>query len=51
MHLQHCAPMRTTIEHPEEAPAYRIDDETGLPVVSSKKPITPDDIKALEDEP
>lgn len=32
-------------------PAYRVDDETGLPVVRSKYPVTPDDIKALDDEP
>lgn len=31
-------------------PPYRIDAETGLPVVSSKRPVTPEDVKALEDE-
>lgn len=34
-----------------ESPAYRVDDRTGLPVVSSKRPITPEDIKSLDDEP
>ncbi len=34
-----------------EPPAYRIDDDTGLPVVSSKRPITPEDVKRLDDEP
>lgn len=34
-----------------EPPEYRIDEVTGLPVVSSKRPITPDDIKSLDDEP
>lgn len=33
------------------APPYRIDPLTGLPVVSSPRPITEDDVKALEDEP
>lgn len=33
------------------APAYRRDDDTGLPVVRSKRPITPEDVKALDDEP
>lgn len=32
-------------------PAYRVDDQTGLPVVSSKRPITPEDVKRLDDEP
>lgn len=31
--------------------AYGVDDDTGLPVVRSKRPITPDDIKSLDDEP
>ena len=30
---------------------YRIDPLTGLPVVRSPRPITDDDVKALEDEP
>ena len=34
-----------------ETPAHRIDEHTGLPVVSSKRPITPEDIKGLDDEP
>lgn len=34
-----------------EPPAYRIDDETGLPVVSSKRAITSEDVKALDDGP
>lgn len=33
-----------------EPPAYRVDDQTGLPVVRSKRPITPEDIKSLDDE-
>ncbi len=34
-----------------EPPAYRIDEGTGLPVVSSKRPITPEDVESLDDEP
>lgn len=34
-----------------EPPAYRLDEQTGLPVVSSKRPITPEDVKSLDDEP
>lgn len=34
-----------------ERPPYRIDALTGLPVVSSPRPITDEDVKALEDEP
>ena len=34
-----------------EPPAYRVDENTGLPVVSSKRPITPEDIESLDDEP
>jgi hypothetical protein len=34
----------------EEGPAYRIDPETGLPVFDSGRPITIEDVKALEDE-
>ena len=30
---------------------YRIDALTGLPVVRSPRPITDEDVKALEDEP
>lgn len=33
------------------APAYPVDDGTGLPVVRSNRPITPEDVKALDDEP
>lgn len=33
-----------------EPPPYRIDTLTGLPVVSSPRPVTPEDVKALEDE-
>ena len=33
-----------------EAPAYRVDDRTGLPVVSSERPITPEDLKSLDNE-
>jgi hypothetical protein len=33
-----------------EPPPYRIDTLTGLPVVSSPRPITDEDVKALEDE-
>lgn len=29
---------------------YRIDEETGLPVVRSPRPITAEDVKALDDE-
>lgn len=36
----------------DQAPApYVISPITGLPVVSSPRPVTPDDVKALEDEP
>lgn len=35
----------------EPQPFYRIDSLTGLPVVRSPRPITDDDVKALEDEP
>ena len=34
----------------EEKSAYRIDPETGLPVFRSGRPITIEDVKALEDE-
>ncbi len=34
-----------------DRPVYRIDTLTGLPVVSSPRPVTEDDVKALEDEP
>lgn len=34
-----------------ERPPYRIDTLTGLPVVSSPRPVTDEDVKALEDEP
>ena len=30
---------------------YRIDELTGLPVVRSSRPMTDEDVKALEDEP
>ncbi|MFT4257414.1 MAG: hypothetical protein QM599_10715 [Pseudoxanthomonas sp.] len=35
----------------EPQAVYRIDEETGLPVVRSSRPITAEDVKALEDEP
>lgn len=35
----------------EERPPYRIDSLTGLPVVRSPRPVTIEDVKALEDEP
>ena len=88
MRLHHHAPMRTTLDIPDnlhrialglarhsgrslsqtvaelmrrglEAPTsrvteaqaiYRIDPETGLPVVRSGQPITDDDVRALDDE-
>lgn len=31
-------------------PAYEIDPETGLPVFGSGRPVTLEDVKALEDE-
>ncbi len=34
----------------DAAPPYRISPITGLPVVSSPRPVTPEDVKALEDE-
>ena len=34
-----------------ESPTYRTDDDTGLPLVRSKRPLTPDDVHALDDEP
>jgi hypothetical protein len=30
--------------------AVRVDDATGLPVVSLRRQVTPEDVKALEDE-
>jgi predicted transcriptional regulator len=30
--------------------AVRLDQATGLPVVSLRRPVTPEDVKALEDE-
>ncbi len=32
------------------APSYTISPITGLPVVSSPRPVTPEDVRALEDE-
>lgn len=34
----------------EKGPAYAVNSVTGLPVVSSSRPLTDDDIRALEDE-
>ncbi len=34
----------------EAAPAYRVDPQTGLGVFRSGRPITIDDVKALDDE-
>lgn len=34
----------------EERPALRIDPRTGLPSIRSPRPITPEDVRALEDE-
>lgn len=34
----------------EEVPAYALHPATGLPVVGSSRPLTDDDIRALEDE-
>jgi hypothetical protein len=43
--------LETTASHVSEAQAlYRIDPETGLPVVRSIQPITDDDVRALDDE-
>lgn len=33
-----------------DRPAYTISPVTGLPVVSSPRPVTPEDVKVLEDE-
>ena len=33
-----------------EVPAYRVDASTGLPVVTSARPVTREDVRALEDE-
>lgn len=33
------------------SPPYVVDPSTGLPVVKSPRPVTSEDIKALEDEP
>jgi hypothetical protein len=43
--------MHTTIDLPDKPSADQIDDETGLPVVSSKRAISSEDVKSLEDEP
>ncbi len=49
--------LRQAIEPPrarvgdDAPPPYRISAITGLPVVSSPRPITPEDVAALEDEP
>ena len=34
----------------EAAPAYRVDPQTGLGVFRSGRPVTIDDVKALDDE-
>jgi hypothetical protein len=34
-----------------DRPAYEISPVTGLPVVRSPRPVTPEDVAALEDEP
>ncbi len=34
----------------DKAPPYRIDPETGLPVFNSGRPVTLEDVKAMEDE-
>ena len=34
----------------DDAPAYTVHPQTGLPVVRSARPITPADVKALDDE-
>ncbi|MDR0775184.1 MAG: hypothetical protein LBE81_00895 [Azonexus sp.] len=34
----------------EAAPAYRVDPQTGLGVFRSGRPVTLDDVKALEDD-
>lgn len=34
-----------------ETPPYRVDGRTGLPVVRSRRVITADDVRALDDEP
>lgn len=34
----------------ESAPGYRVDPETGLGVFRSARPVTIDDVKALEEE-
>lgn len=31
-------------------PGLRIDDETGLPLIRSARPVTAEDVRALEDE-
>jgi hypothetical protein len=40
------APARTA----EPKPHYRVHPQTGLPVTSAPRPITPDDVARLEDE-
>lgn len=49
--------IRQALEQPRarvgetERPPYEISPVTGLPVVRSPRPITPEDVAALEDEP
>ncbi len=35
---------------PASAPALRIDAGTGLPLIRSPRPVTEEDVRALEDE-
>jgi hypothetical protein len=34
----------------ESAPPYHLHPDTGLPVVRSRRPVTDDDVRALDDE-
>lgn len=46
------APVATANRLAEPQAAYRIDEETGLPVImGATRPMTDDDVRALEDEP
>lgn len=47
--------IRRGLEHPPIAsdaviPSVRIDQDTGLPVIRSPRPVTAEDVRALEDE-
>lgn len=44
-----CRGLQTRVAE-REAPAYLVDDQTGLPVVQSTRMITQEDVKALEDD-